>query len=170
MKVCKGCKVELVIYAFYYNKTKKRFFSECKMCNKNRSSKWNAANAAKYLENGKKHRIANPELYREYKKKEYYKNKEKYSISGKLYRSTKHGKAIRLALGRERELRKTKATPVWLTKEQRKEMQLFYINRPEGYHVDHIEPLQGKISCGLHVPWNLQYLLAADNIRKRNKL
>jgi hypothetical protein len=44
----------------------------------------------------------------------------------------------------------------------------FYDNCPEGYHVDHIIPLQGELVSGLHTLSNLQYLLAEDNIKKGN--
>ncbi|MGH7975002.1 MAG: HNH endonuclease signature motif containing protein [bacterium] len=46
----------------------------------------------------------------------------------------------------------------------------FYDNRPEGYEVDHIVPLQGKLVSGLHVSWNLRYLTPHDNRVKYNLL
>lgn len=70
-----------------------------------------------------------------------------------------------------------KATPKWLTLEQKQEIADIYRQRRTmsewheiTYHVDHIEPIRGKRSCGLHVPWNLQIITAEENMRKLNKL
>lgn len=58
------------------------------------------------------------------------------------------------------------ATPVWADYEM---IALIYSECLPGYEVDHIYPLRGRNSCGLHVVENLQYLTASENCRKSNK-
>lgn len=60
-------------------------------------------------------------------------------------------------------------TPHWITPEQRAEMLRIYRSCPHGHTVDHIVPLDGKMVCGLHVPWNLAHLERRANGRKSNK-
>lgn len=62
---------------------------------------------------------------------------------------------------------KLQAIPPWANLVEIADM---YFNCPKGYHVDHIYPLRGKNTCGLHVENNLQYLTAEDNLKKSNKL
>lgn len=61
---------------------------------------------------------------------------------------------------------KAERTPNWADLNKIREI---YANCPEGYHVDHIVPLHGKLVSGLHVENNLQYLPAIDNCKKNNK-
>ena len=61
---------------------------------------------------------------------------------------------------------KLNRTPKWANIDKIREI---YEECPEGYHVDHIIPLNGINVSGLHVENNLQYLLAKDNLKKSNK-
>lgn len=59
-----------------------------------------------------------------------------------------------------------KRMPLWSDKMA---IKTIYMNRPEGYHVDHIIPLFGKNVSGLHIASNLQYLPAMENMKKNCK-
>lgn len=69
------------------------------------------------------------------------------------------------------------ATPSWLTAIQRAQVAEFYdialartTQTGVAHEVDHIYPIKGTHSRGLHVPWNLQVLTAAANNTKRRRL
>lgn len=62
--------------------------------------------------------------------------------------------------------KKRRALPLWADLGKIKEI---YKSCPDGFEVDHVIPLQGKLVSGLHVENNLQYLKALDNKMKSNK-
>jgi hypothetical protein len=66
-----------------------------------------------------------------------------------------------------RRARKSNATPTWV---DTKAIGEIYGDCPAGMQVDHVVPLCGVDVCGLHVPWNLQYLTPSENASKRNRL
>jgi 5-methylcytosine-specific restriction endonuclease McrA len=45
----------------------------------------------------------------------------------------------------------------------------FYSSCPDMMQVDHIIPINHDEVCGLHVPWNMQYLTQRENAIKSNK-
>ncbi len=56
-----------------------------------------------------------------------------------------------------------------ISKKFKKEIIALYKNRPEGYDLDHIIPINHPDVCGLHVPWNLTYLDKSSNQIKSNQ-
>ncbi|MHA2062798.1 MAG: HNH endonuclease signature motif containing protein [Candidatus Thorarchaeota archaeon] len=94
---------------------------------------------------------------------------------GRVYR--KRNRAKLTALEMKRTARKLSATPSWLSERQIKEIEGFYVLARKQtietgikHEVDHIIPLQGENVCGLHVPWNLQVITKAENVRKGNRV
>ncbi len=195
-KICTRCNVEKPIEEFSTNKKlKSGKASRCKSCCATINKEWriknleykSAKNKEWYLEN-KKHALQYAKDYANSKKEEIALRKRKWyedrKKQGKIdvtlhrkkaaeWKTLNRGKAT--ANQRARDLAKTKATPQWLTKEQKEAIRDFYwlakdLEKVSGekYHVDHIVPLKGVDVCGLHVPWNLQVLPADINITKGN--
>lgn len=116
----------------------------------------------------------NIEYYSEVRKTRYQTNKDAEIVKVREWQNNNRG--LVNAVAAKRRAAKKNATPKWLTAEQELEIKQLYvlakqlsIKNNTKYHVDHIIPLVSSIVCGLHVPWNLQILIASDNIRKSNK-
>lgn len=69
------------------------------------------------------------------------------------------------------------ATPIWITKEDKKVMLSMYKEAREKtkelnviHEVDHIIPIRSKLVCGLHVPYNLQVITRDQNRSKSNRI
>jgi len=122
----------------------------CMECLRLKSTKW-------YNENTDRHKAYSTQYYKNHPEKSREQSKrhrEKTGCAGSArYRASK-----------------LNATPKLLSTEHKQEIKKIYSERPKGMHVDHIIPLQGKNVCGLHVPWNLQYLTPTDNSKKGNRL
>jgi hypothetical protein len=126
------------------------------LCRSHYKIAWKTLNAQHERENCKRYYAQNQEHVRRQVKQRY------EAIKGtEEFRADQR---YREALHRARLLQ---ATPAWTDLQKIKEI---YARCPAGYHVDHIHPLNGEYVCGLHVPENLQYLPALDNIKKSNKL
>jgi len=101
------------------------------------------------------------------------KNSEKAVVARKKWCKNNPTKLVFNSV--RRKLAKIQRMPAWLNSGQLAEMEGVYTycsvlrNAGLDYHVDHVVPLRGKIVSGLHVPWNLQVISGADNVRKGNR-
>jgi hypothetical protein len=72
--------------------------------------------------------------------------------------------------GKRRRAREVRATPPWVDRAAiraiYKKAKHLSKSTGEQYVVDHIVPLDGKLVCGLHVPWNLRVIHWLENARK----
>jgi hypothetical protein len=75
---------------------------------------------------------------------------EHYRLKGRTYRVNRRAALLN-------------ATPPWV---DLRAIDAIYRACPVGLEVDHIVPLNGRGVCGLHVPWNLQYLTKSANCSK----
>lgn len=167
MKKCNTCKETKSLEHFYLDSSRADGYCYlCKICQKARIKAYQKSTPEKqkaYLAARKK---ANPNYW----------NKRQLA-----WQKANPGKAR--ASASRRRARKLQASPKWLTKEHRKQIEWFYETAQElqwlceeRLHVDHIHPLVSKnelgehIACGLHVPWNLQIISASENCSKGSRL
>lgn len=124
----------------------------------------NPAIRQKELEFTRKWKAANPEKHAKQQSRQHERNKDERNAYVAQWKRDNWDTYKNYMYARKDRVKQ--ATPSWV---DLKEIERIYRECPEGYHVDHIEPIKGKNVSGLHVPWNLQYLPAIENLRKSNK-
>lgn len=163
----------------------------CIVCQRHRVVGWQARNSEKvgvWAKVAQKRFLeSKPERLKEIKKAYKDRNREKVRLSGQEYYEEnkaayavykkKRRKEMPWVYAAEQRLRyasKLNATPPWVNLDQIRDiyMRAALLTERSGvqYSVDHIYPLRGRNSCGLHVPWNLQIIPLVENCRKGNRL
>jgi 5-methylcytosine-specific restriction endonuclease McrA len=144
---------------------------------------------SKERERSKEHmrayRIASPEKVKESSVRYSENHKDEIAVRNKEWRErtgydtgparAAYRKANRAKIAMRQRGRR-QAQPPWLTKEQLAQMNEVYrlaeeLTKATGiaHVVDHIWPIKGRKSCGLHVPWNLRVITQRENGRKGNR-
>lgn len=173
------CAKHLGISAQTFNRTIKKAFPNVSLNGGGQTWKWYVLHISEYKKCGKCNTIklkenfgidnSNSDGYfnicsscRAVANKTYYDNNK--DLYHKEYYKENKGDYLNRAAARKAAV--LQRTPKWANLQKIKQI---YDNCPDGYHVDHEIPLQGKLVSGLHVESNLQYLLAKDNLQKHNK-
>jgi hypothetical protein len=174
-KICTGCKEDKPFIEFTKAKLGKYGLrSKCRSCRAAEAVEFNSTRKDAISAHGKSYRNKNKERISVQRAVHTEEHKEEIAAYGSVWRRANPGKVN--ARTAKRRAAKLQRTPKWLTKEQLKEMEKFYIEAARltketgiPHEVDHIEPLQGKEVSGLHVPWNLRVVPVSINRHKSNK-
>src|SRR5207342_3718423 len=98
-------------------------------------------------------------------------NKEEVRAGGRRYYQANKGKFRNREIIRRRFVDTTVISRLFKVEceEFYKEARRLTEETGVNYVVDHYWPINGKVSCGLHVPWNLRVITQSENDSKGNK-
>lgn len=171
-KVCTGCKLEKSVQDFYWHGQRGTYRPRCKCChleaekaNPARKSEARKQYLRDYEQKNAEHIKARTQVS---DRKRYLRTAEKQKLNAREWRVNNRDRYNAL-MCHHQSLRRQIFAQQKLSTQFAKEIADIYEARPDGFHVDHIVPLKGKKVCGLHVPWNLQYLTASENQAKGNR-
>lgn len=168
-KFCCSCKNIKSLSEFYFTKYGRQ--SICRKCACIKSKLYREKNPEKWKETKLKCLKKHLDKYREIANK-YAKNyrQTRRELANKYAKQYRQNNPEKVYIGNLARKKRTKLqTPLWARRGViMRRMTEIYRKRPDGYEVDHIIPIKGKIVSGLHVPWNLQYLPIKENRKKRN--
>jgi len=171
MKTCYKCKLSKPPQKFYFRKETLKYRPLCIKCQLLKNMEYRKSQLGK-------------NTYTEYKSSSAYKIKlfkanksPKKKLALKRYAKSLNGRLKRNINQTFRYCKQLKAMPKWLDNSQRELIKMnyqlaHYLTEVTGipHQVDHIYPLQGKNSSGLHVPWNLRVIPAHENQIKKNNI
>lgn len=178
MKSCSKCGIEKNLDQFYADKAfsdgKRKSCRECEIKRRIEFRKNNVENerlAARKRYDPIKAKLAanlfkdrHPGKFVEYARNYRNKNRRRVRLRGRTFNNLRRSRV-------------RKATPKWLTEDQKQQILLFYekariltLKTGVKHEVDHVHPINGVNVCGLHVPWNLQVITKAANVSKGNRL
>ena len=190
-KFCKKCQTEKPLEGFYKNKAQRDGLGiYCKECDKAAALLWAKNNPDRINARNRKWAAKNPDNARNRKQRWRDKDRDLFNQKQREYREKNPGSGRKSCLKWQKNNRgrvnantnayralKLQASPNWLTAIQKAQIQEFYdvaiavtVQTGMKHHVDHIHPLKGDGFNGLHVPWNLAVITAAENLTKLNKL
>ncbi len=118
-------------------------------------------------ENGRLRAAADPDRYRQKGRESYQRNAEARKAGVMRWRRENPEKVKGYSYACQKKRSKTFDSP--LVEKHKDEIRKIYSDRPESMTIDHIVPINHPLVCGLHVPWNLQYLTQPENAKKGNK-
>ena len=172
MKTCSKCKEAKSLEGFSRDaRSNDGLRSDCKDCCRAYHAHWRAENTEKRRDLLNQWRITNPERTKQLRREAMQRS---YARNPVLHRerSSKWATENKEARAATQSKRRAAGSCAWADAGKIREVYEFaheFRNAGFDVEVDHIEPLQGKTVCGLHVEHNLRVCLADTNRSKGNR-